>query len=69
VDDCLEVQLSFTADPADPADRADLAESADSADAAVNATGGGRQVGWAVHLIPDGREQPQIPDWFGYRPI
>jgi hypothetical protein len=25
--------------------------------------------GWAVHLIPDGREQPQVPDWFGYRPI
>ena len=66
VDDCLEVQLSFTADPAD---RADLAESADSADAAAKAAGGGRQVGWAVHLIPDGREQPQIPDWFGYRPI
>jgi hypothetical protein len=42
VDDCLEVQLSFTADPAD---------------------------GWGVHLIPDGREQPQVPDWFGYRPI
>ena len=63
VDDCLEVQLSFVADPAD------LAESAESADAAAKAAGGGRQVGWAVHLIPDGREQPQIPDWFGYRPI
>jgi len=25
--------------------------------------------GWAVHLIPDGREQPQVPDWFGYRLI
>lgn len=63
VDDCLEVQLSFTADPAD------LAESADSADAGANSAGGGRQAGWAVHLIPDGREQPQVPDWFGYRPI
>jgi hypothetical protein len=30
---------------------------------------GGMQAGWAVHLIPDGREQPQIPDWFGYRLI
>jgi len=27
------------------------------------------QAGWAVHLIPDGREQPQVPDWFGYRLI
>ena len=72
VDDCLEVQLSFTADPADRADLAESAnsaDSADSADAAAKAAGGGRQVGWAVHLIPDGREQPQIPDWFGYRPI
>ena len=60
VDDCLEVQLSFAADPADLAD---------SADAAAHSAGGGRQAGWAVHLIPDGREQPQIPDWFGYRPI
>jgi len=42
VDDCLEVQLSLTADPAG---------------------------GWAVHLFPDGREQPQVPDWFGYRLI
>jgi hypothetical protein len=42
VDDCMEVQLTFAADPAG---------------------------GWAVHLIPDGREQPQIPDWFGYRLI
>lgn len=25
--------------------------------------------GWALHLIPDGREQPQVPDWFGYRLI
>jgi hypothetical protein len=25
--------------------------------------------GLAVHLIPDGREQPQVPDWFGYRLI
>jgi hypothetical protein len=57
VDDCLEVQLSFAADPAEPAD------------AAAAATGGGRQAGWAVHLIPDGREQAQVPDWFGYRPI
>ena len=24
---------------------------------------------WALHLIPDGREQPQVPDWFGYRLI
>jgi len=24
---------------------------------------------WAVHLIPDGRQQPQRPDWYGYRPI
>jgi hypothetical protein len=63
VDDCLEVQLSFAADPADPADLAD------SADAGADSAGGGRQAGWAVHLIPDGREQPQIPDWFGYRPI
>jgi hypothetical protein len=22
-----------------------------------------------LHLIPDGRQQPQIPDWFGYRLI
>ena len=57
VDDCLEVQLSFTADPAE------------TADAATKAAGGGRQAGWAVHLIPDGREQPQVPDWFGYRLI
>jgi hypothetical protein len=57
VDDCLEVQLSLAAAPAEPAD------------AASAAAGGGRQAGWAVHLIPDGREQPQIPDWFGYRPI
>jgi hypothetical protein len=63
VDDCLEVQLSFAADTADPSDPAE------PADAAAKAAGGGRQVGWAVHLIPDGREQPQIPDWFGYRPI
>lgn len=27
---------------------------------------GGR---WAVHLIPDGGQQPQVPDWYGYRPI
>ena len=25
--------------------------------------------GLAVHLIPDSREQPQVPDWFGYRLI
>jgi hypothetical protein len=49
--------------------QADLAESAESADAAAKAAGGGPQNGWAVHLIPDGREQPQIPDWFGYRLI
>jgi hypothetical protein len=24
---------------------------------------------WTLHLIPDGREQPQVPDWFGYRLI
>jgi hypothetical protein len=24
---------------------------------------------WWLHLIPDGRSQPQVPDWFGYRPI
>jgi len=24
---------------------------------------------WAVHLIPDGGQQPQVPDWYGYRPI
>ena len=24
---------------------------------------------WAVHLIPDCHQQPQRPDWFGYRPI
>jgi len=24
---------------------------------------------WAVHLIADGRQQPQRPDWYGYRPI
>ena len=23
----------------------------------------------AVHLIPDGCDQPQVPDWYGYRPI
>ena len=40
-----------------------LSLAADPADSAA------RQAGWAVHLIPDGREQPQIPDWFGYRPI
>ena len=57
VDDCLEVQLSLAADPAEPAD------------AAAKAAGGGRQAGWAVHLIPDGREQLQVPDWFGYRLI
>jgi len=22
-----------------------------------------------LHLIADGRQQPQVPDWFGYRPI
>ena len=60
VDDCLEVQLSFAADPAD------LAESADSV---AKTAAGGMQAGWAVHLIPDGREQAQVPDWFGYRPI
>jgi len=59
VDDCLEVQLSFAADPADSA----------AAAAGGGRQGGGRQDGWAVHLIPDGREQPQIPDWFGYRLI
>jgi hypothetical protein len=30
--------------------------------------GGGAQR-WAVHLIPDRRQQPQRPDWYGYRPI
>jgi hypothetical protein len=54
------VQLSLAADPAD---------AVGSADAAAAAADGGRQVGWAVHLIPDGREQPQVPDWFGYRLI
>lgn len=24
---------------------------------------------WWVHLLPDGGEQPQVPDWFGYRLI
>lgn len=57
VDDCLEVQLSIAADPAEPAD------------SAAKAAAGGMQAGWAVHLIHDGREQPQIPDWFGYRLI
>ena len=57
VDDCLEVQLSLAADPAE------------LADSAAKAAAGGMQAGWAVHLIPDGREQPQIPDWFGYRLI
>jgi hypothetical protein len=57
VDDCLEVQLSLVADPHAPDDA--------GAPAAV----GGGQAGWAVHLIPDGREQPQVPDWFGYRLI
>ena len=60
VDDCLEVQLSLAADPAD---------AVGSADAAAAAADGGRQAGWAVHLIPDGRDQPQVPDWFGYRLI
>jgi hypothetical protein len=63
VDDCLEVQLGFAADPAAPDD------SAATATATATAAGGGRQGGWAVHLIPDGREQPQVPDWFGYRLI
>ena len=63
VDDCLEVQLSLAAYSADPSDPAE------SADSAAKAAGGGRQAGWAVHLIPDGREQPQVPDWFGYRLI
>jgi hypothetical protein len=57
VDDCLEVQLSIAADPAEPAD------------SAAKAAADGMQAGWAVHLIHDGREQPQIPDWFGYRLI
>ena len=60
VDDCLEVQLSLAADPAD---------AVGSADAAAAAADGGRQAGWAVHLIHDGRDQPQVPDWFGYRLI
>lgn len=64
VDDCLEVQLSFAADPAAPVEPADS-----PVDSAAAAAGGGRRAGWAVHLIPDGREQPQIPDWFGYRLI
>ena len=25
--------------------------------------------GMAVHLIPAGCDQPQVPDWFGYRPF
>jgi len=37
------------------------------ADPAAVAGEGAR--GLAVHLIPDGREQPQVPDWFGYRLI
>ena len=30
--------------------------------------GAGRGVWW-LHLLADGGEQPQIPDWFGYRLI
>ncbi|MFM9102444.1 MAG: DUF1543 domain-containing protein [Cyanobium sp.] len=36
---------------------------------AARAAAAGLQAGWSVHLIPDGRDQPQIPDWFGYRLI
>jgi hypothetical protein len=35
----------------------------------TTAGAGARARPWAVHLIPDGRQQPQIPDWFGYRLI
>jgi hypothetical protein len=37
--------------------------------AADSVQAGGGLRGLAVHLIPDGRSQPQVPDWFGYRPI
>lgn len=30
---------------------------------------GGERQPLALHLIPDRRQQPQIPDWFGYRLI
>ena len=39
------------------------------ADPAAAAAAGEGPRGLAVHLIPDGREQPQVPDWFGYRLI
>jgi hypothetical protein len=39
------------------------------ADPAAAAAVGEGPRGLAVHLIPDGREQPQVPDWFGYRLI
>ena len=31
--------------------------------------GAGAQDRLNIHLIPDGSQQPQRPDWFGYRPI
>jgi hypothetical protein len=39
------------------------------ADPAAAAAAGEGPRWLAVHLIPDGREQPQVPDWFGYRLI
>ena len=39
------------------------------ADPAAAAAAGEGPRGLAVHLMPDGREQPQVPDWFGYRLI
>jgi hypothetical protein len=64
VDDCVDVQLSLAAVSPDPGDPAGPAAPSDGLP-----MGAALQRRWAVHLIPDSRSQPQIPDWFGYRPI
>lgn len=72
VDDCVDVQLSLVASAEAAGDFASepgaLAGSVVS-QAMAGDRHGGLQRRWAVHLIPDGGQQPQVPDWFGYRPI
>jgi len=56
IDDCLPLETVAAGGALAGADRAGTAPA-------------GAPGPWWVHLIADGRQQSQVPDWYGYRPI